>query len=92
MSYRSKIKICGIKSAAEARAVLACSSALYANLEHADGAKNLPQSSGESSIKKSNFCGENSERNFNLDAENATRNSSSKNFVQNFTYRDDINS
>ena len=49
MSYRSKIKICGIKSAAEARAVLACSSALYANLERADDAKNLPQSSGENS-------------------------------------------
>ena len=49
MSYRSKIKICGIKSAAEARAVLACSSALYANLERADEAKNLPQSGGENS-------------------------------------------
>nr|WP_314882425.1 hypothetical protein [uncultured Campylobacter sp.] len=84
MSYRSKIKICGIKSAAEARAVLACSSAFRANLESTDDAKNLPQSGSESLIKNSNFCGENSERNFNLDAENATRNSSSKNFVQNF--------
>lgn len=84
MSYRSKIKICGIKSAAEACAVLACSSAFRANLECADDAKNLPQSGVESSIKNSNFCGENSERNFNSDAENATRNSSSKNFVQNF--------
>ncbi len=84
MSYKSKIKICGIKSAAEARAVLTCSSAFCANLERADDAKNLPQSSDESSIKNSNFCGENSERNFNSDAENATRNSSSKNFVQNF--------
>lgn len=96
MSYRSKIKICGIKSAAEARAVLACSSALCANLERADGAKNLPQLSSESSIKNSNFCGENSGRNFNLDVENATRNfnSGSKNFApnfnqdgENFTYR-----
>jgi phosphoribosylanthranilate isomerase len=86
MSYRSKIKICGIKSAAEARAVLACSSAFCANLERADGAKNLLQSDGESSIKKSNFCGENSERNFNSDAENSTRNfnSGSKNFAPNF--------
>ena len=86
MSYRSKIKICGIKSAAEARAVLACSSALYANLESADDAKNLPQPGGESSIKNSNFCGENPGRNFNLDAENATRNfnSGSKNFAPNF--------
>lgn len=86
MSYRSKIKICGIKSAAEARAVLACSSALCANLERANDAKNLPQSGSESSIKNSNFCGENSERNFNSDAENATRNfnSGSKNFAQNF--------
>lgn len=75
MSYRSKIKICGIKSAAEARAVLACSSALCANLECADDAKNLPQSGGESSIKKSNFCGENSGRNFN---------SNGQNFAQNF--------
>ncbi|WP_298782566.1 hypothetical protein [uncultured Campylobacter sp.] len=73
MSYRSKIKICGIKSAAEAHAVLACSSALCVNLERADGAKNLPQSGSESSIKNSNFCGENSGRNFNLDAKNATR-------------------
>ncbi|WP_298759892.1 hypothetical protein [uncultured Campylobacter sp.] len=96
MSYKSKIKICGIKSAAEARAVLACSSALCANLKSADGAKNLPQSSSESSIKNSNFCGENSRRNFNLDVENATRNfnSGSKNFApnfnqdgENFTYR-----
>ena len=96
MSYRGKIKICGIKSAAEARAVLACSSALCANLERADGAKNLPQLSSESSIKNSNFCGENSGRNFNLDVENATRNfnSGSKNFApnfnqdgENFTYR-----
>ena len=84
MLYRSKIKICGIKSAAEARAVLACGSAFCVNLERADGAKNLPQSGSESLIKNSNFCGENSERNFNSDAENATRNSSSKNFVQNF--------
>ena len=86
MSYKSKIKICGIKSAAEARAVLACSSALCANLERADGAKNLPQSGSESSIKNSNFCSENSGRNFNLDAENATRNfnSGSKNFAPNF--------
>jgi len=88
MSYRSKIKICGIKSAAEARAVLACSSALCANLERADDAKNLPQSSGESSIKNSNFCGENSGRNFNSDAENATRNfnSDGQNFAQNFNH------
>ena len=49
MSYRSKIKICGIKSAAEARAVLACSSAFCANLERADGAKNSSQSGGENS-------------------------------------------
>ena len=86
MSYRSKIKICGIKSAAEARAVLACSSALCVNLERADDAKNLPQPDGESSIKKSNFCDENSRRNFNSDAENATRNfnSDSQNFAQNF--------
>lgn len=86
MSYRSKIKICGIKSAAEARAVLACSSALCANLECADGAKNLPQSGSESSIKNSNFCGENSGRNFNSDAENATRNfnSDGQNSAQNF--------
>ena len=86
MSYRSKIKICGIKSAAEARAVLACSSALCANLESADGAKNLPRSDDESSIKNSNFCGENSGRNFNLDAENATPNfnSDGQNFAQNF--------
>ena len=86
MSYRSKIKICGIKSAAEARAVLACSSAFCANLERADGAKNLPQSGGESSIKNSNFCGENSGRNFNSDAENFTRNfnSNGRNFAQNF--------
>lgn len=86
MSYRSKIKICGIKSAAEARAVLACSSAFCANLERADDAKNLPQSDGESSMKTPNFCGENSEQNFNLDAENATRNfnSDGQNFAQNF--------
>ena len=86
MSYKSKIKICGIKSAAEARAVLACSSALCANLECADGAKNLPQSGSESLIKNSNFCGENSERNFNSDAENFTRNfnSDGQNFAQNF--------
>ena len=96
MSYRSKIKICGIKNAAEARAVLACSSAFCANLERADDAKNLPQSGGESSMETPNFCGENSGRNFNLDAENATRNfnSGSKNFApnfnqdgENFTYR-----
>ncbi|WP_298021145.1 hypothetical protein [uncultured Campylobacter sp.] len=86
MSCESKIKICGIKSVAEACAVLACSSALYANLESADDAKNLPQSSGESSMKTPNFCGENSGRNFNSDAENAMRNfnSDSKNFAQNF--------
>ena len=86
MSYRSKIKICGIKSAAEARAVLACSSPLCANLESADDAKNLPQSGSESSIKNSNFCGKNSGRNFNSDAENATRNfnSDGQNFAQNF--------
>nr|WP_315010188.1 hypothetical protein [uncultured Campylobacter sp.] len=84
MSYRSKIKICGIKSAAEARAVLACSSALCANLERADDAKNLPKSGGESSMKTPNFCGENSGRNFNSDAENSTRNSGSKNFAPNF--------
>jgi len=84
MSYRSKIKICGIKSAAEARAVLACSSALYANLESTDDAKNLPQSGSESSIKNSNFCGENSGRDFNSGAENFTRNSSSNNFAPNF--------
>ena len=86
MSYRSKIKICGIKNAAEARAVLACSSALCANLERADGAKNLPQSSGESSMKTPNFFGENSGQNFNSDAENATRNfnSDGQNFAQNF--------
>ncbi|WP_291940341.1 hypothetical protein [Campylobacter sp.] len=86
MSYRSKIKICGIKSAAEARAVLACSSALCVNLESADDAKNLPRSGGESSIKNSNFCGKNSGRNFNSDAENATRNfnSDGQNFAQNF--------
>nr|WP_315112170.1 hypothetical protein [uncultured Campylobacter sp.] len=86
MSYRSKIKICGIKSAAEARAVLACSSAFCANLERADDAKNLPRSGGESSIKNSNFCGENSEQNFNLDAENFTRNfnSDGQNFAPNF--------
>lgn len=86
MSYRSKIKICGIKSAAEARAVLACSSAFCANLERADGAKNLPQSGSESSIKNFNFCGENSGRNFNSGAENFTRNfnSDGQNFAQNF--------
>ena len=86
MSYKSKIKICGIKSAAEARAVLACSSAFCVNLERADGAKNLPQSGSESLIKNSNFCGENSERNFNSDAENATRNfnSDGQNFAPNF--------
>jgi len=86
MSYRSKIKICGIKSAAEARAVLACSSALCANLERADDAKNLPRSGGESSIKTPNFCGENFGRNFNSDAENFTRNfnSANKNFAKNF--------
>ena len=86
MSYRSRIKICGIKSAAEARAVLACSSAFCANLERADGAKNLPQSGSESSIKNFNFCGENSGRNFNSGAENFTRNfnSDGQNFAQNF--------
>ena len=86
MSYRSKIKICGIKSAAEARAVLACSSAFCVNLESADDAKNLPQSGSESSIKNSNFCGENSERNSNSGAENATRNFNSygQNSAQNF--------
>ena len=87
MSYRSKIKICGIKSAAEARAVLACNSVFCANLARADEVKNLPQPGGESSIKNSNFCGENFGRNFNLDAENATRNfnSDSQNLAQNFT-------
>jgi len=84
MSYKSKIKICGIKSAAEARAVLACSSAFCANLERADDAKNLPQSGGESSIKNSNFCGENPKQNFNSDAENFARNSGNKDFTQNF--------
>ena len=86
MSYRSKIKICGIKSAAEARAVLACSSALCANLERADDAKNLLQSGSESSIKNSNFCGENPRQNFNSDAGNSTRNfnSDGQNFAQNF--------
>ena len=84
MSYRSKIKICGIKSAAEARAVLACNSVFCANLARADDAKNLPQPGGESSMKTPNFCGENSGRNFNSDAENSTRNSGSKNFAQNF--------
>ena len=89
MSYRSKIKICGIKSAAEARAVLACrasSSTSCVNLERAHDAKNLPQPGGESSIKKSNFCGKNPRRNFNLDAENATPNfnSDGQNFAQNF--------
>lgn len=86
MSYRSKIKICGIKSATEACAVLACSSALCVNLECADGAKNLPQSGSESLIKNSNFCGENSGRNFNSGAENFTRNfnSDGQNFAPNF--------
>ena len=86
MSYRSKIKICGIKSAAEARAVLACSSVFCANLERADDAKNLPRSGGENSMKTPNFCGENSEQNFNSDVENATRNfnSDGQNFAQNF--------
>ena len=77
MSCESKIKICGIKSAAEARAVLACrasDSVFCANLERVDDAKNLPQSSGESSIKTPNFCGENFGRNFNSDAENSTQN------------------
>ena len=84
MSYRSKIKICGIKSAVEARAVLACSSAFCANLERVDGAKNSSQSGGESSIKTPNFCGENSRQNFNPDVENFARNSGSKDFTQNF--------
>lgn len=89
MSYKSKIKICGIKSAAEARAVLACrasGSTSCVNLESADDAKNLPQSGGESSMKTPNFCGENSGRNFNLDAENFTRNfnSANNNFAPNF--------
>ena len=86
MSCESKIKICGIKSAAEARAVLTCSSALCANLERADEVKNLPQSGGESSMKTPNFCGENPRRNFNSDAENSTRNfnSDGQNFAQNF--------
>ena len=84
MSYRSKIKICGIKSAAEARAVLACSSVFCANLECADDAKNLLQSGGESSMKKPNFGGESSRQNSDSDAENSTRNSGSKNFSQNF--------
>lgn len=88
MSYRSKIKICGIKSVAEARTVLACSSALCTNLERADDAKNLLQSGGESSMKTPNFCGENSRRNFNSDVENATRNfnSDGQNFAQNFNH------
>lgn len=75
MSYKSKIKICGIKSAAEARAVLACNSVFCANLESADGAKNLPQPGGE-----------NPGQNFNSDAENSTRNfnSANKNFAKNF--------
>ena len=84
MSYRSKIKICGIKSAAEARAVLACSSALYANLERVDGAKNSSQSGGESSMRTPNFCDENPGQNFNPDVENFARNSGSKDFTQNF--------
>ena len=88
MSYKSKIKICGIKSVAEARTVLACSSALCTNLERADDAKNLLQSGGESSMKTPNFCGENSRRNFNSDVENATRNfnSDGQNFAQNFNH------
>lgn len=88
MSYRSKIKICGIKSVAEARTVLACSSALCINLERADDAKNLLQSGGESSMKTPNFCGENSGRNFNSDAGNSTRNfnSDGQNFAQNFNH------
>ena len=94
MSYRSKIKICGIKSAAEAHAVLACrasGSTSCVNLESADDAKNLPRSGGESSIKTPNFCGENSGRNFNLDAKNATRNfnSDGQNFAQNFNQGDE---
>ena len=87
MSYRSKIKICGIKSAAEARAVLACrasGSTSCVNLESTDDAKNLPQSGGESSMKKPNFGGEGSRQNSDSDAENSTRNSGSKNFAQNF--------
>lgn len=89
MSCESKIKICGIKSAAEARAVLACrasGSTSCVNLESTDDAKNLPQSGRESSIKNSNFCGENSERNSNSGAENATRNFNSygQNSAQNF--------
>ena len=68
MSYRSKIKICGIKSAAEARAVLACSSALCVNLERADGAKNLPQSSGENSAcRAQNHANFTSEQNSDCD-------------------------
>ena len=84
MSYRSKIKICGIKSAVEARAVLACSSAFCANLERVDGAKNSSQSGGESSMRTPNFCDENPGQNFNPDVENFARNSGSKDFTQNF--------
>ena len=87
MSCESKIKICGIKSAAEARAVLACrasGSTSCVNLESTDDAKNLPQSGGESSMKKPNFGGEGSRQNSDSDAENSTRNSGSKNFAQNF--------
>ncbi len=68
MSYRSKIKICGIKSAAEARAVLACSSALCENLERANDAKNLPQSGGENSAYRAqNHANFTPEQNSNCD-------------------------
>ena len=68
MSYRSKIKICGIKSAAEARTVLACSSALCANLERANDAKNLPQSGGENSAYRAqNHANFTPEQNSNCD-------------------------
>ncbi len=77
MSYKSKIKICGIKSAAEARAVLTCSSAFCANLERADGAKNLPRSGGENFTCRAqnhiNFtCEQNSDcdKNFSSDSRN----------------------
>ena len=68
MSYKSKIKICGIKSAAEARAVLTCSSAFCANLERADGAKNLPRSGGENfTCRAQNHANFTSEQNSDYD-------------------------
>ena len=85
MSCESKIKICGIKSAAEARAVLACNLALYANLESADDAKNLPQSGGENSGRNFNLGSENSTRNFNSDGQNFAQNFNQGG--QNFTCR-----